>query len=402
MRELSARIRRMHVSPIRKVAALLDEARERGDIISFGGGAPSVPPPHELLAEFTRLIKSGPLTSFGYTGTRGIPELREAVAEDAKKYGRVQFDPATEIMITGGGTAAIFSAVMALVDFGDDVIITDPTYLGYREVIELAQGRAQYLPVSVEDGYQPSAEQLKKLVSKKTKAVIALSPDNPTGRILQEDFLRTLVDLANDFDFWIVSDDAYKHIVYESKHTWISGLPVAMERTITICTFSKEAGLPGSRLGYTLAPAGIIDSMEKMQQYTTLAPEALGQFALVKFLIGNMKELYIKNDVLPHYRVKRELMGRLLRQYLPLVKTVDPQGAFYYFLDIRAYLTKLKLDEEQFAARLLAEKGVAVVPGGYFGNNGRGHVRLTFVSEPDERIEMGIKRIAEFASTSEK
>lgn len=398
MRTQSRRIEKIHMSPIRKVAALLDEARERRDLISFGGGAPSIPPPQEFLDEIDRLLKTNPLRSCGYTGTRGIPQLREAVAEDVKKYGRVEFDPVSEIIITSGATEAIFSIVMSLVDAGDEVIITDPTYLGYRELIELAQGKPRYLPVSVEEGYQPSGEKLKEMASKKTKAMMVLSPDNPTGRVLKEEFVKTLVDLAQDYDFWIISDDIYKHIIYEGEHVWISRFPGAKERSITVCSFSKEAGVPGLRMGYTLAPAQIIDSMEKMQQYSTLAPQSLGQFALVKFLKGNMKEPYIKNVALPHYLKKRDFMGRTLQRHLSLARTVKPQGAFYYFVDMRPYLSKIHLNEEEFATKLLKETGVAVIPGRFFGESGSGHVRLTFVSEPGERIEMGIKRIAGFLS----
>jgi aspartate aminotransferase len=391
---------KIHVSPIRKVAGLLDEARERGDIISFGGGAPSVPPPQGFLNEFSRLLSSDPLRSCGYTGTRGIPELRAAVADDVKKYGRVDYDPGSEIILSTGATEAIFSLLMSLVDPGDEVIVTDPTYLGYREMIELAQGRPKWLRVNVEDGYQPSAEALKAVVSKKIKAIIVLSPDNPTGRILNEAFVKALVDLAQDYDFWIISDAIYKHIIYEGDHIWISRFPGAKERTITVCSFSKEASIPGLRLGYTLAPKEVIDSMEKMQQYSTLAPESLGQFALVKFLKENMKEPYLKNTVLPYYVRRRDFMGKMLQTHLPLARTVTPAGAFYYFVDMRPYLSKLKLNEEEFAATLLRETGVAVIPGRFFGDNGSGHVRLTFVTESEERIELGFRKISEFVSGS--
>ena len=395
MRNPSRRLENAHMSPIRKVAGLLDEARERGDMISFGGGAPSVPPPQPFLDECIRLLKKNPLRSCGYTGTRGIPQLREAIAEDAKKYGRVDFDPSTEIILTSGATEAIFNVLMSQVDSGNEVVLTDPTYLGYREMIQLAQGKPTWLPVTVEEGYQPSAEGLKEIVTKKTKAVMVLSPDNPTGRILNEGFVKVLVDLAQDYDFWIISDDIYKHIIYEGEHVWISRFPRAKERTITVCSFSKEAGIPGLRVGYTLAPAQIIESMEKMQQYSTLAPESLGQFALVKFLKENMKEPYM-NTVIPYYAKKRDFMGKMLREYLPLAKTVRPQGAFYYFVDIRPYLTKMHMNEEEFAARLLNETRVAVIPGRFFGDNGSGHVRLTFVSEPEEKIEVGMRKLSEF------
>jgi len=373
----------------------LDEARERSDIISFGGGAPSLPPPKRLLDEFSRLLNENPLRSCGYTGTKGIPQLRGAVAEDVKKYGKVDFDPHTEIIVTTGATESIYSSLMSIIDPGDEVIVTDPTYLGYRETIELAQGRPRWIPVHVANGYQPGGEELKETVSKKTKAMILLSPDNPTGRIINESFIRTLVDLAVDHDFWIISDDIYKHIIYEGEHQWISRFPEAKERTITVCSFSKEAGIPGLRMGYTLASKQIIDSIEKMQQYSTLAPESIAQFALVKFLNENMKVQYIRDSV-ASYISKRDLMDKMIQRYLPLAKTVKPAGAFYYFVDMRDYLTKTNRTEEEFAEQLLSTERVAVIPGRFFGDNGIGHVRMTFVTETEERIKLGIEKIHQF------
>jgi aspartate aminotransferase len=340
-------------------------------------------------------LNENPLRSCGYTGTRGIPNLREAVARDVKKYSKVDFDPNSEIIVTTGATESIYSSIMSLIDSGDEVIITDPTYLGYREMIELAQGRPKQIPVHVESGYQPDGEELKGVVSKKTKALIALSPDNPTGRIINEAFVKTLVDLAEDYDFWIISDDVYKHIVYEGEHVWISRFPGAKERTITVCSFSKEAGIPGLRLGYTLAPKRVIDSIEKMQQYSTLAPESIAQFPLVKYLNDNLKDEYIKYS-LTSYLKKRDFMGKMMQQYLPLARTVKPAGAYYYFVDIRDYLTKADQTEEQFAENLLKTTSVAVIPGRFFGNNGIGHIRMTFVSETEERIKLGIEKINQF------
>jgi aspartate aminotransferase len=340
-------------------------------------------------------LNENPLRSCGYTGTKGIPQLREAIAEDVKKYSEVDFDPNSEIIVTTGATESIYSSVMSLVDSGDEVIIADPTYLGYREMIELAQGRPKQIPVHVENGYQPDGEELREAVSKKTKAIIVLSPDNPTGRILNESFVKILVDLAEDYDFWIISDDAYKHIVYEGKHVWISRLPGAKERTITVCSFSKEAGIPGLRLGYTLAPKQVIDAIEKMQQYSTLAPESIAQFPLVRFLNENMKEQYIK-DTVTSYSKKRDFMGKMIQQHLPLAKTVKPAGAYYYFVDMRDYLTKGNRTEEEFAENLLRTTNVAVIPGRFFGDKGIGHVRMTFVSETEERIQLGMEKMDRF------
>jgi aspartate aminotransferase len=386
---------RIHTSPIRRVAALLDESRERGDIISFGGGAPSLPPPQGFLNEFSRLMKNDGLRSCAYTGTRGIPALREAIAADLKRYGSVDFDPAKEIIVTTGATESIFSTLMCLVDPNDEVIITDPTYLGYKEMIELAQGTAKPIPVNLENDYQPTDNQLKGAVTKATKAMILLSPDNPTGRIINESFVKTLVDLAREYDFWIISDEIYKHIIYEGQHVWVSRYPGAREHTITVCSFSKEAGIPGLRLGYTLAPQRVIESIEKMQQYSTLAPESVGQFALVSYLNQHMKEQYVKDSITAYVK-KRNFMDTMIRENLPLARTIKPSGAYYYFVDLRPYLNKLNKSEEEFAQELLETTGVAVIPGRFFGENGKGHVRMTFVTEPEDRTKIGIERMADF------
>jgi aspartate aminotransferase len=225
--------------------------------------------------------------------------------------------------------------------------------------------------------------------------VILLSPDNPTGRIINESFVKTLVDLAKEHDFWIISDDIYKHIIYEGEHVWVSRYPGARERTITVCSFSKEAGIPGLRLGYTLAPRQVIDSIEKMQQYSTLAPETVGQFALVSFLNQNMKEQYIKDSVTTYVR-KRDFMGVMLQKHLPLGRTIKPAGAYYYFVELSRYLARLHKTDGEFAEQLLKETGVAVIPGKFFGENGNDHVRMSFVTEPENRIQLGIERMAQF------
>jgi aspartate aminotransferase len=132
-----------------------------------------------------------------------------------------------------------------------------------------------------------------------------------------------------------------------------------------------------------------------MQQYSTLAPETVGQFALVRFLNQNMKEQYVKDSVTAYVR-KRDFMARMIQKHLPLARTIKPAGAYYYFVDMRQYLAKIKKTEEEFAKQLLDKTSVAVIPGRFFGENGKGHVRMTFVTEPEERIQLGFEKIAQF------
>ena len=394
---LSDRVTALHISPIRRVAGLLAEANKRKELISFGGGAPSLPPAPEVSVDIVKRMSENPQGTCVYTGTRGFLDLRKLIAEDWGRYQGTAYEPENEVILTDGASEAIFSAYMTILNKNDEVIVTDPTYLGYLESAQLAGGRLRKLPVSVEEGYQPSLELLKSMITPRTKAVILLSPDNPTGRVLQTDFVKGLIDLASDHDFWVVNDATYRDIVYgdaiQPKITSYSG---AHERVISVGSFSKEASIPGLRLGYALGPRDVIDGMEKVKQYTSLAPNTIAQYAMISFLSGDVKQRYLRDFVIPTYVRRRDCMEKCIREQLPEAKTVRPDGAFYFLVDMRRYLASMNRDEEDFCNRLLYRKGVVVIPGSFFGEKGAGHVRMTFVSEPDERIEVGLKKMAEY------
>jgi len=394
---LSDRVTALHISPIRRVAALLAETNKRKELISFGGGGPSLPPPPEVSAEIAKRISENSQATCAYTGTRGFRDLRKLIADDWARNEHEVYDPEKEVIIADGATEAIFCAYLSIFNKNDEVIVTDPTYLGYLEAAQLAGARLSRLPVNVEEGYQPSLELLKSLVTKRTKAVILLSPDNPTGRIVRQDFVKGLLDLASDHDFWVINDSTYKDVVYDtSVQPRITSLPGAHERVISVGSFSKEASIPGLRLGYAFGPPELIDSMEKVKQYTTLAPNTLSQYAMIRFLQGDVKRRYLTEFVVPTYKRRRDLMEKMIKQHLPEARTVRPNGAFYFLVDIRRYLKAMGHDEQEFCNDLLSQKGIVAIPGSFFGAKGQGHVRLTFVSEPEERIELGMKRLGEY------
>ncbi len=398
--KLASRLEQIRKSPIRRVAALLAEARKKRDLISFGGGAPSLPPPKEVIDALIGRLREEPQFSASYGGTRGFLELRELVSEDLKRYAGISPDPASEIIITEGATEGIFLALMAIAEPGDEVIIMDPTYLGYSEAIKLCGARPVRLPVYVEEGFQPDVKRLKELIGPRTKALILLSPDNPTGRVVERERVKAIVDLAADHGFWLISDETYRHIIYEGQHTYVAALPGAWEHTITVCTFSKEASAPGFRLGFAYGPAEVIDAMEKLKQYTSLCPSTPAQLAMIAFLRDGVKERYLREVVIPTYRARRDVMGKWLAELLPEARTVRPAGSFFYFVDIRSYLERLEIDEERLCDELIEKASVVAIPGGYFGEKGRGHIRLTFVSEPEERIAEGLSRIARFLTSA--
>lgn len=397
MATLSDRVAALHISPIRRVAGLLAEANRKKEIISFGGGAPSLPPPEEVSAEIARRISEDPQGTCSYTGTRGFLELRRLVAEDWAKTQDAAYKPENEVIMTDGASEGIFCTFLTIFNKNDEVIVTDPTYLGYLEAAQLAGARLRKLEVNVEDGYQPDLEMLKSLITRRTKAIILLSPDNPTGRIVRSNFVEGLMDLAVDHEFWVVNDATYRNIVYgKVVQPKITALPGAHERVVSVGSFSKEASVPGLRLGYALGPPEIIDGMEKVKQYMSLAPNTLSQYAVLRFLSGDVKERYLRDIVIPTYVRRRDCMERCIKEHLPDAKTAKPDGAFYFLVDMRRYLTAMDRDEEDFCNRLLYRKSVVVIPGSFFGDRGAGHVRMTFVSEPEERIEVGVKRMAEY------
>jgi aspartate aminotransferase len=394
---LSDRVTSLHISPIRRVTALLAEANQRKEIVSFGGGAPSLPPPIEVAEEIVRRMSEDPQGSTVYSGTRGYLDLRRLVAEDWARQQGETYDPETEVIMTEGATEAFFAAFHSILNKNDEVILVDPTYLGYLESAQLAGGRIAWLPAPVENEYQPSLEALKSLISRRTKAFVLLSPDNPTGRIIRLPFVRGLLDLAVDNDFWIIYDATYRDIVYgENIQPKLTSLAGAHERVISIGSFSKEASAPGLRLGYALGPPDAIDAIEKIKQYTSLAPNTLSQRAMLRFLTGDIKERYLREMVIPTYAARRDFMEKAILKYLPDAPTVRPDGAFYFLVDMRRYLAAMERTDKELCDRLLKRKGVVAIPGSYFGENGAGHIRLTFVSEPEQRIDQGMKRIGEF------
>ncbi|OYT52514.1 class I and II aminotransferase [Candidatus Bathyarchaeota archaeon ex4484_135] len=393
---LSSRLGLVRKSPVRRVAALLAEARGKKDLISFGGGAPSLPPPKEVIEFLIEKLREEPQFSASYGGTRGFLELRELISQDLKRYAGIEPDPAQEMIITEGATEGIFLSLMAVVDPGDEVIIMDPTYLGFIEAVKLCGAKPVGLPVYVEEGFQPDIERLKELIGPRTKAMILLSPDNPTGRVIEKERVKAIVDLACDHGFWIISDETYKHIIYEGQHTYTASLPGAWENTITVCTFSKTASIPGFRLGYAYGPAEAIDAMEKIKQYISLCPSTPAQLAMMAFFKDGVKERYLRETVIPTYKARRDVMGKYLAEFLPEAKTVRPAGSFFYFVNMKSYLERLKMDDETLCNQLIKEVSVVAIPGGYFGERGRDHIRLTFVSEPEERIIEGLSRMAKY------
>lgn len=396
MPEVSRRTAGIIGSPIRRIAALLERAAANRDIISFGGGAPSLAPPQEILDALAEHLKKKPQKTSAYSSTSGIPKTLELIAEELKRYEKVDVNPENEITLTDGGSEGLFLALNTMINPGDEVIISDPTYLAYERIIKFIGGKPVSIPVKWQEDFQMFPERINEVVNSKTKAIITLSPDNPTGRMLDDKNLKGIVEIAEDKNLWLLTDDIYKYIFYEGKFT-NSRRFGGYENTITCCSFSKTASIPGFRLGYAYNTVKVIDRMEKLKQYTSLCPSRPAQILVQKFLENNarIQNEYISKTVIPIYKNRKNFMAKALKEHLPDIGFSMPKGAFYFFVDISERLKKLNMNDEQFSNKLLKEKEVVVIPGRFFGSLGQNHIRLTFVSETEERINQGIKKIAE-------
>lgn len=394
MLDLAARLRLFKESPIRTIAEMLVKARGDPEIISFGGGEPSLDPPIELLDFLDEELRLDPHHASTYSTTQGMLGLRFEIADDLRREG-VTTSP-ENIVITIGSTEAIYLALQALVNPGEEVILIDPTYVSYQPAAALSGARVRWVPTSVKKDFQLDLEKVKAAVTKKTKALVLLTPDNPTGRILAKDVVKGIANLATDKKFYIISDETYKDIVFEGAHhsptKWT-------DNAIACCSFSKVASAPGFREGYLYSQrSDVIKAILKIKQFVSLCSVTPAQLMLTRFYEKGVKEKYLRQVVLPTYKKRRDVMIRETKKNLPEAKFVPPAGAFYLFADLSAYLKRARLSDGEFSDALFRKKKVAVVPGHFFGPSGERHVRFTFVSEPEARIKEGIERIVEFVS----
>jgi len=232
------------------------------------------------------------------------------------------------------------------------------------------------------------------------KAVLIASPDNPTSRIIDKNIAKLIVDLAIERRAWIIYDEAYKYIVYEGEHVWIQKFSGASDVVICANTFSKDIAIPGFRLGYMYGPKEVIEQSMKLKGYLSITSPVPAQlFALISLRDG-IKDKYLRK-VLPIYKARRDAAYNAFRKYLPEAKIWKPNASMYLFPDMSPYLERLNINDVEFTYKLAESKAVVMLPGSIFGNAGRNHLRVTFVTQDEEKLIKGIELLAEFIEKQE-
>jgi len=353
------------------------------DVISLGIGEPDFVTPEPIIQAGVRSLNAG---ETHYTSNAGILELRQAISERLERLYGVTYTPTGEIIITVGVSEALYLALTAILNPGEEVIVPTPCFVAYQAEVILAGGKAVELPTYAVDGFLPRAEDIRAAITPHTKAILIGYPNNPTGAVATRDTLQEIARIVEEHDLVVISDELYDELVYGVPHICFAALPGMRDRTILLGGFSKNYAMTGWRAGYAAAPAGLIEGLVRIHQYTIMSAPTMSQVAALEALKNGYPYVV---EMRTEYDRRRKLIVNGLNQLgLP---TFEPHGAFYAFPNI----TVTGMDEETFSQKLLEEERVAVVPGSAFGPGGEGFVRCSYATTY-ERIEEALTRIDKF------
>jgi aminotransferase len=382
MREtyLSERVAVLKPSGIRK---FFDIAATMKEIISLGIGEPDFTTPQPILEAGIRSLQNG---QTHYTSNAGLIELRQALSLQLEKLYNVSYDPGSEIVITVGGSEALYLAMTSLLDPGDEVIIPTPCFVAYQAEVFLAGGVPVEIACRMENNFDLDPKEIEAAVTPRTKAILLSFPNNPTGAVASRATLLEVARIAEEHDLIVISDEIYDRLVYGLPHVCFPTLPNMRKRTILLGGFSKDYAMTGWRIGFAAGPIDLIRGMNRVHQYTIMCAPTTAQEAAVTALTDS--EQFVQDMLTEYDRRRKLIVGGLNHIGLP---TFEPHGAFYAFPQVSI----TGLDDEAFANRLLQDEHVAVVPGSVFGAGGAGFVRCSYATSY-EKIEEALKRIERF------
>ena len=382
--KFAARMDRILPSGIRKVnEKALAMEREGRHVIHFEIGRPDFDTPDYIKNACIESLKQGDVF---YTSNYGDMELRRAIAEKLEKQNHIPYR-AEEILVTVGLSEAIFDLLCTILDEEDEILVPDPVWMNYVNVPRLLGAVPVSYRLREENGWQMDLDEIRGKITKKTKALVLVTPNNPTGSILSEENLLELSRLAQENDFLVVADEVYERLVYDGNtHVSIASLPGMKERTITLNGMSKTYSMTGWRLGYAAAPKEFIAAMNKIHQHNVTCAPSFVQKASIAALREETNEV---EAMVKEYQRRRDYAVKAINE-VPGLSCQCPEGAFYIFINAKP----LGMSSEELAGYLLESAGIALVPGSVFGESGEGYLRMSFANSYENIVE-GTKRLAD-------
>jgi len=383
---ISDRANRLSPSGIRKFFDLLENME---GVISLGVGEPDYATPWHISEAAVKSLEKGYTM---YTSNSGIAELRELTSKYLKEKYNVDYDPYGEILMTVGVSEALDLAMRAIINPGDEVIMTDPHYVAYDSCVILAEGKPVMVPTYQKNNFEVEAKDIEAKITKKTKAILIGFPSNPTGAVMGKQKLLDIAKVAKRYNLTVISDEIYARLTYGVEHTCFASLPGVRENTILLGGFSKAYAMTGWRIGYAVATKEIIAAMTKIHQYTIMCAPTPAQVAAIEALKTGEPDVV---EMVEDYNRRRKFIVKGLNDIgLPCF---EPKGAFYAFPSI----TVTGMTSEEFSERLLTEEKVAVVPGSAFGECGEGYVRCCYATSLAD-IQEALTRMGRFVKKYKK
>lgn len=360
------------------------EMKAAGDqVFGLAGGEPDQDTPNNIKKAAISALENG---ATKYTPSAGLPQLRQSISNKLFRDNGLEYG-VNQICVTSGAKNAIFSALTATIEAGDEVIIPSPYWVSYPAMVEICGGVPVFVETKAENGWKLTAEEFENAMTPKTKMVIITTPSNPTGAVYSQEELEALGAVAVEEEILILADEIYEHLVYAGeKHVSIASLSQELyDLTITINGFSKGYAMTGWRLGYSAAPQAIANAIRMIQDHTCSNVTSFAQYGAMEALEGDQSFIADLNE---EYDMRRQYVYSRLQQ-IPKIKTVEPKGAFYFFIDT----TELGIGSLELCDKLLERYKVATIPGIAFGNDNA--IRISYCTSLDI-LKEGLDRLEDF------
>lgn len=384
---LSTRVKNIAWSSTLKVADHVAELERGGaKILNLSTGAPHIPTPEAIKQHTIQAIIEN---KTGYSHSSGIYELRKALCEHLNAKFSTSLEPERNILITPGGKQAILYFMLSVIEPGDEVLIPEPAWVSFVEIVRLAGGVAVPVPTSPDDGFTLSLAALESAITPKTKALIINNPCNPTGKLIDADTLYAIKQICATKKIFLFADEIYDQIVFKGyEHTSMLSINPDLDYMAVMNGFSKTYAMTGWRLAYIVAAPPLIDAMLKLQQNSITCPTTFVQWGVVK--------AFDQIHSFPHYALSLYQHNRdyLIKEFASLknFRLIEPEGAFYGFIDV----SRINPDSTAFCLDLLNRCNVAATPGGAFGKSGEGFIRISFAVDYEKLVEFVTRLKQEF------
>jgi len=385
--KFAGRVSRISISQTMAVNEKALQMRAQGiDIVDFGAGEPDFPTPENIKQAGIRAIESN---FTRYTSIGGTPDLRKAIVEHHARTFGSRYE-ASECLVNVGGKHSIFNVVSAVVDNGDDVMIPTPYWVSFADIARYAGGRTVFAETSETDGFRLTARLVEKALTSKTRLLIANSPCNPSGAVIDDEEFVRIAALCRDRGVVLLSDECYARFLYDGRKPFSLGsLPDFRDTLVIAGSLSKTYAMTGWRIGYVLGPKELVDAVQKIQSHSTSNPTSISQKAALEALTGPQDSVAM---MLAEYARRRDFVVRRLNG-IPGVECTNPGGAFYAYPNISSAFALGIKDSLDFSVKLLEESHVAVVPGSAFGT--ADHIRMSYATSM-EQLDRGLMRLAQF------